>query len=107
MDPTNVIDQETGKVRVLSRRCSTCVFRPGNLMHLRPGKLEALVEHHIASGSLLTCHQTLPYGDHPDFRPAVCAGFWAGHSRSTTAGRIARGLIGIIRITPPAGEENR
>jgi hypothetical protein len=38
---------------------------------------------------------------HPDFGPAVCAGFWAQHAMSTAAGRMARFLLGVTRIAPP------
>jgi hypothetical protein len=77
--PADVLDPATGKVRVLSHRCQTCIFRPGNLMHLAPGRCGQIVKANVAAGALLTCHSTLPYGDHPDFGPAVCAGFWARH----------------------------
>jgi hypothetical protein len=107
-----VIDRESGKVRVLSRRCETCVFRPGTPFE---GRAEDLAAANVAAGALLTCHSTLPYGDHPEFGPAVCAGFWARHGMQIAAGRIARFMLGVIRIAPPtpscetaatAGEEN-
>ena len=31
-------------VRLCARRCDTCVFRPGNLIHLAPGRLRGMVE---------------------------------------------------------------
>jgi hypothetical protein len=99
-DAADVIGGD-GKVRVLSRRCRTCVFRPGNHMHLAPGRFEELIRRNVDAGALLTCHSTLPYGDHPDFGPAVCAGFWAQHAMSTAAGRMARFLLGVTRIDPP------
>lgn len=99
-DPADLIDPETGKVRVLRKRCATCVFRPGDLMHLGAGRLEDLVEGNLEAGALLTCHATLPYGDYPGFGPAACAGFWARFWRVTAAGRMAR-LIGLVRPMPP------
>jgi hypothetical protein len=102
--PADVVDRESGKVRVLSRRCETCLFRPGNLMCLPPGRFEEVVRRNVDAGALLTCHSTLPYGDHPEFGPAVCAGFWVRHGMSTAAGRIARHLLGIVRVTPPEGK---
>lgn len=102
-DPADVLDP-AGKVRVLRKRCTTCVFRPGNLMHLEPGYLEELIRYNVNAGALLTCHQTLPYGDHPDFGPAVCAGFWARHGMKTAAGRIAKHLIGLVRPMPPGND---
>jgi hypothetical protein len=100
---SDVIDPDTRKVRVLSRQCRTCLFRPGNPMSLRPGRFEEVIAGNLAAEALLTCHATLPYGEYPKFGPAVCAGFWARYSRAVIAGRLAR-MIGIIRVTPP-GEE--
>jgi hypothetical protein len=34
---------------------------------------------------------------------AVCAGFWARHGMNTAAGRIARFMLGVVRIAPPGG----
>lgn len=103
--PADVIDLETGKVRVLSRRCSTCLFRKGNPLHLSPGRAEQVIRQNVAVGALLTCHSTLPYGDHPEFGPAVCAGFWARHGLATAAGRIAKHLLGVVRIAPPGSSD--
>jgi hypothetical protein len=67
-------DAERGGVRLLSARCSTCVFRPGNLMHLRRGRLRDLADQHRQAGSYLVCHETLrevsPAGE------ALCRGFY-------------------------------
>lgn len=100
-DP-DVFDAELGKVRVLAERCQTCIFWPGNRMHLPGGRLEELVEANVAADALLTCHQTLPYGPHPEVPPAVCAGFWAKHRRRTLLGRLAEGVTGVVRVDPPA-----
>jgi hypothetical protein len=99
--PADVIDPVSGKVRVMSRQCSTCIFWPGNRMHLRPGRFEEVIRSHLESGALLTSHSTLSYGDHPKFGPAVCAGFWARYGMQTAAGRFAKLVIGIIRVDPP------
>jgi hypothetical protein len=103
--PADVLDPATGRVRVLSRRCQTCIFRPGNLMHLTPGRFEQVVRANVDAGALLTCHATLPYGNHPDFGPAVCAGFWARHGMKTAAGRLATFVLGVTRIAAPGAAE--
>lgn len=60
-------------VRVQADRCSTCVFFPGNRMHLAEGALADLVTRN--RGKWLTCHQTLPIvAGHG--HAAVCRG-WA------------------------------
>lgn len=100
-DPADVLDLASRKLRVLSRRCSTCIFRPEDPLDLVPGRLDSIVADNLAAGALLTCHDTLPYGDFPDFGPAVCAGFWAQYGLQTTAGRIAHMFLGIVRIDPP------
>ena len=101
-DPSDVIGAD-GKVRVLSRRCRTCVTRKGN--PFGPARSAEVIAANVARGALLTCHSTLPYGAHPDFGPAVCAGFWAREAMKTAAGRIARFMLGVTRINPPEDRE--
>lgn len=90
---------DDGRVRVLSRRCGTCLFRRDH--PFGEERAAEVIETNVARGALLTCHATLPYGEHPDFGPAVCAGFWAQHAMATAAGRMARFLLGVTRISPP------
>lgn len=99
--PSDVIDRDSGKVRVLSHRCDSCLFRRGH--PFGEDRAREVIGTNVARGALLTCHTTLPYGEHPDFGPAVCAGFWAKHAMQTAAGRIAARLLGIVRIGPPGG----
>ena len=96
-----MIDPATRKVRVLSRRCTTCLFRRDQ--PFGEARAAQVIQANVDAGALLTCHTTLPYGDDPEFGPAVCAGFWAAHGQQTTAGQIAQHLIGITRINPPEG----
>lgn len=63
----NVAD-ETG-VRVMAERCSTCIFRPGNLMHLQSGRVKDMMETVRATEGCIPCHQTLG-----DEKQAVCRG---------------------------------
>lgn len=37
-----------GKVHVCKTMCKTCIFRPGNLFHLEPGRLEQMVDGAVA-----------------------------------------------------------
>lgn len=84
-----------GAVHVLNDRCTTCVFRPGNLMSLQPGRLAQLADDNIAADSALTCHQTLPYGGY-DAPPAVCRGFYDAYADRTLPLRLARQMDLIV-----------
>jgi hypothetical protein len=94
-----------GKVHVLSDKCSTCVFRPGNLMNLQPGRLKDLVEGNLEPDSALTCHQTLEYsGTGAD--PAVCRGFFDAYWEESTPLRMAKIMDLIEEDDPPAKEKS-
>lgn len=67
MSRHNIAD-ETG-VRVMAERCSTCIFRPGNLMHLQPGRVKEMVAKVRATEGCIPCHKTLG-----DEKQAVCRG---------------------------------
>ena len=64
-----------GKVHVLAEQCSTCIFRPGNLMNLRRGTVKKLVAAAVADNSAIICHQTL--GTRAS---AACRGFYDRHA---------------------------
>jgi hypothetical protein len=78
-----------GRIHVLADRCATCVFRPGNLMRLEPGRLADLVESNRAADSALTCNSTL-YRD--DVEPAVCRGYFDAYGDDSTPLRLAVAL---------------
>lgn len=63
-----------GRVHVNQRMCPTCIFRPGNLMHLKEGRVEEMVAEATGNDSVIPCHETL--GD----EPAVCRGFFDKHA---------------------------
>lgn len=113
LEPEEDYDDETpqrpygadGKLRVLTEKCSTCVFHPGNRMRLNPGRLQDLVQQNLSAGAALVCHATLTYGDHPDFGPALCRGFYDAHGYKVNVVRIMQRLDGITEVPPPAKEE--
>lgn len=84
-----------GGLRVCAHECATCVFRPGNLMHLKPGRLRGMVDESIAGDSAITCHKTL------DGPRAVCRGFWDRHHRDTLACRLGS-VLGVLWSDPDA-----
>jgi hypothetical protein len=100
-EPWDVLDSDTRQVRVLAQRCETCIFWPDQRAAVDPDRARQVIDRNVAVGALLTCHSTLPYGDHLDFGPAVCAGFWAKHRQQTAAGRMAELFLGVVRIDPP------
>ncbi|MUL41622.1 hypothetical protein FZ103_10610 [Streptomonospora sp. PA3] len=103
-DDTDVLDPATGRPRLLSRRCSTCVFHPGNRMHLEPGRLADLVEHNRRAGAGLTCHQTLNSAG-TGAPNAWCRGFFDAYP-DTLAFQLARSLLGgVTEVEPPEPHE--
>jgi len=60
-----------GRVHVQAEMCSTCIFRPGNLMSLKPGRVRGMVDEAREHESAIVCHQTLYPGPN-----AVCRGFF-------------------------------
>ena len=89
------------KTRLLARQCETCIFRSGNPMHLAPGRLKQMVDTAFAAGSYVICHDTLPYAEHPDTKPAICRGF-ADRYTTWRLQVIAR-LFGFVEVPPPGG----
>lgn len=55
--------------------CPTCVFRPGNLMDLRPGRLRGMVDEALADEGCVPCHERLRTAGCTD-GDAVCRGFF-------------------------------
>jgi hypothetical protein len=98
----DVLD-ENGKPRVLDRKCTTCVFWPGNLMQLRDGRLKDMIANAKTAGTWITCHKTLPYyPDNPGWQ-AICRGYYDAYAEQS---RMLQWLIdrqgGISEVTLPA-----
>ncbi len=88
---------EPGEIRLCSRMCDTCIFRPGNLMFLAPGRMAGMVKEARADEGHITCHKTLDTD-----APAICRGYAdkADHGRSMAL-RVGR-IMGMIKeIDPP------
>lgn len=62
-----------GKVHVMADKCATCIFRPGNLMSLKPGRVKTMVDEATANQSVITCHKTI-HGQRE--QEAVCRGYY-------------------------------
>ncbi len=61
-----------GELHVMEKKCSTCIYRPGNLMRLEPGRKEQMEADAVADQGAIVCHKTL-YGVQ---RNAICRGFF-------------------------------
>lgn len=71
----DVGDWRQGKTRLLSEQCSTCIFRPGDPMHLGAARLRDFINEVRRTDSYVVCHSTLPGMGTPDTKPAICRGF--------------------------------
>jgi len=111
-----VFHPDTGLPQAMARKCATCVFRPGNPMRLRPGRLGELVDHNRGirlpeleglpqSGGVLTCHMTLSYGTHPELGQSACRGYLDAYP-DVLAARIAERLLGGWHLIDPPTEES-
>lgn len=93
----DVADPATGTVRLCARRCDTCIFHPGNLMYLQPGRVADMVTRARRAEGHVVCHKTLGTD-----APAVCRGFADGPDQGRSfALRLARALGTLTEISPP------
>lgn len=96
----DLLDPEAGGPRVCADKCTTCIFLPGNLMHLRDGALRQITDD--ARDSFITCHKTLPSVS--DVGPAVCRGWYDGHGATSRTMRALEALFGPpVEVEPPTG----
>ncbi|MBQ0985888.1 hypothetical protein KBZ10_15455 [Streptomyces sp. F63] len=93
----DVADPATGAVRLCARMCTTCIFRPGNPMHLEPGRVTRMVTEARAREGHIPCHATLGTTE-----PAICRGYADGPDQGRSlALRLARTLGRLEEINPP------
>jgi len=100
----DITDPATGLSRLLAERCSTCILRPGDHMHLGTEHTAAFVRQALDAGSYVVCHQTLTYGDNPDFGPAICRGFFDAYANRSPALRLLRAFSRLTEVDPPQPE---
>ena len=97
----DITDPATGGSRLLSRQCATCILRPGDPMHLGPERLRVIIGQALAAGSFVVCHDTLTYGDYPDYGPAICRGFFDAYSSRSPALILLRACQRLVEVPPP------
>ena len=102
--PCDIMDPETGKPRLLSAQCLTCIGRPGNPMDLRPGRVRQMVRDALTDGSQgIVCHETVPYRGNPAGRQAaLCRWFWQTYGYRVNFIRVMARLGGWKLVDPPA-----
>lgn len=95
-------DPETGKPRLLSEQCATCVGRPSNVAGLRPGRLAELVRGN-RGGLGLICHETIDYdeGEPPSFGGTQAFCRWFHDRIGSNYQRICQRLGGFTEVPPP------
>src|SRR5688572_23813621 len=105
-DPIPVTDKNG--IRVLSEQCSTCIFHPGNRMHLAPGGLRSLVDAALAKDNgHIPCHDTLPYGNYQSVPGAICRGYWDRYADQVQLLQVAKRLGFVIEVPRPEDSEER
>ena len=83
-----------GFVHVCREMCSTCIYRPGNLMQLRRGRVRSMVDEAVSDDGAIVCHQTLGTDAN-----AVCRGFYDKHAPSML--QIAARLDRVREVEAP------
>jgi hypothetical protein len=100
-EPTSAYDPDTHNLRVLDAQCPTCIYLPGNLMHLNPGRLREMTEGGLQEGCQgVICHETLP-GREDGFLPAVCGGFYLKYGPRNNCIRVMERINGVEKVTLP------
>ena len=97
----DITDPATGLSRLLSERCPTCILRPGDPMHLGPERTAAFIRQVLDAGSYVVCHDTLTYGDFPDYGPAICRGFFDAYRDRTRDLLILQAGRRLTEVPPP------
>src|SRR4051812_40493170 len=95
----DITDPTTGRSRILNRQCGTCILRPGDPMWLGAERLREVLGDARRQGTYVVCHETLTYGGHPEFGPAICRGF--ADAYDTSALRVLRRCDRLIAVEPP------
>jgi hypothetical protein len=93
------------KPRVLRAQCATCIYRPGNPMRLRPGRLREMTLQALRQGCQgVICHDTLYRSD--GFLPALCRGFYDLYGPRNNFIRVMWRIGGFAEVDLPPGEDS-
>ncbi len=78
------------RVHVMAKMCDNCIFRPGNPMNLRRGRVAQMVSWCKRNEGSIPCHKTT-YGQAEG--EAVCRGFFEKHKTQALQVAERMGLI--------------
>lgn len=88
------------KPQLMAEKCPTCIFRPGDPMHLGARRLADIIEQNRAKGTALICHSTLEYGQYPEVGRAVCRGYYDAYP-DTSVLQVVERLGGFAEVRLP------
>jgi len=94
----DITDPATGGSRLLSSPCATCILRHGDPIHLGPERLRKIIGQALAAGSFVVCHDTLTYGDYPDYGAAICRGFFEAYCSRSPALILLRAYRRLVEV---------
>jgi hypothetical protein len=83
-----------GAMHVCSHKCATCIYRPGNLMHLEEGRKDRMEAEAVAQQSVIPCHKTLG----PE--AAICRGYWDTQRSNVVPLRMAQAMDIVRELNP-------
>jgi hypothetical protein len=70
-------------------------------MHLGRERTAAFIRQVLDAGSYVVCHQTLTYGDFPDYGPAICRGFFDSYYDRSRDLLILQAGRRLTEVPPP------
>jgi hypothetical protein len=84
-------------------RAPVCIVQRshGDPMHLSPERLRVIIGQALAVGTFVVCHDTLTYGDYPDYGPAICRGFFDAYKDKSPALILFRAYQRLAEVPPP------
>ncbi|MEV6957212.1 hypothetical protein [Streptomyces sp. NPDC051183] len=97
-------DPSTGEIRVLRKRCTTCLLNPaGTAVELEPGRLQAFIEAVRSSrDGTVVCHSTLDPVAPLGTPAAMCRGYTAAYGLPAAATEaIDSGLGHLVEVPEP------
>lgn len=94
------MSRENWRFKVMAERCESCIFHPGNRMHLRRGRVASMVAECREVGGFIPCHERMTYVDEEEdgepkvdyMESPVCNGFYEAHGHVSQAVQIAQRL---------------